>query len=164
VPFIVRWPKHVPAGRIDEESVLTAVDFLPTVCRLAGARLPADYRGDGEDVSDLLRGESRLRRRPLFWEWRFRVHGDPIHHSPILSIRDGDWKLLMNPDGSRVELYDIPRDRMELSNLADRHPAVVERLSDLLAEWQETLPDGPVDPGAGQVHYGWPKASAEARR
>ena len=156
VPFIVRWPNHVPAGRIDEESVLTAVDFLPTLCRLAGVDLPSDYHGDGEDVSDMLRGEPRPRRQPLLWEWRFRVHGDPVHHSPILSIRDGDWKLLMNPDQSRVELYDVPRDRMELKNLADRHPEIVDRLAARVLEWQATLPQGPVDPAAGQVHYGWP--------
>jgi hypothetical protein len=40
----------------------------------------------------------------------------------------------------------------------------VERLSDRLVEWQMTLPDGPVDPSAGQVHYGWPEASTGARR
>jgi len=35
----------------------------------------------------------------------------------------------MNPDRSRVELYDIPNDASELNNVADRHPEVVEKLS-----------------------------------
>jgi hypothetical protein len=39
-----------------------------------------------------------LRAKPLFWEWRFRVRGEPFHRSPQPAIRDGNWKLLMNPD------------------------------------------------------------------
>ena len=67
----------------------------------------------------------------------------------MLAIRDGDWKLLMNPDRSRVELYDIPRDPTQLANVADKHPEIVERLSAKLLAWQETLPKGHRS-GAGQ--------------
>ncbi len=156
VPLIVRWPGKVPAGRIDDDSVVTAVDFLPTLCRLAGVELPPDYIGDGEDTSDILTGQSRARSRTILWEWRFRVHGYPVHHSPILSIREGNWKLLLNPDGSRVELYDITQDRLELNNLAGQQPDVVKRMSALAATWQATLPKGPTDPTAGKVNTTWP--------
>jgi N-acetylgalactosamine-6-sulfatase len=157
VPFIVRWPGHVPAGRIDETSIVTAVDFLPTLCHIAGVALPENYASDGENVADMLRGESRPRTTPLRWEWRFRVAGYPYHHSPILAVRDGDWKLLLNPDGSRVELYNVPADPMELSNLADQHPDLVERLSQMAIDWQAELPPGPIDDRAGQINYGWPR-------
>ena len=156
VPFIVRWPGHVPAGKIDEDSVVSGVDFLPTLCELTGSRLPAGYRGDGEDTSDILKGTSRPRQAPLMWEWRFRIAGYPIHHSPMLSIRDGRWKLLLNPDRSRVELFDIPHDRMELNNVAAQHPEVVERLAKAALAWQATLPPGPIEPTAGKIIYGWP--------
>jgi arylsulfatase A-like enzyme len=75
----------------------------------------------------------------------------------MLAIREGNWKLLMNPDRSRVELYDIPRDPMEMTNLADRQPAVVKRLSEKVLAWQKSLPPGPFDPGAGKNDYPWPK-------
>ncbi|MGH7127282.1 MAG: sulfatase family protein, partial [Planctomycetaceae bacterium] len=157
VPLIVRWPGEVPAGRIDEESVVTAVDVLPTLGRLAGIELPNGHQGDGEDISDILRGQSRPRSTPICWEWRFRIAGDPVHHSPMLAIREGDWKLLMNPDRSRIELYNVPNDRMELKNLAHERPEVVERLSRQVLDWQKTLPEGPIDDQAGQIHYGWPR-------
>ena len=32
IPFIVRWPGHVPAGRVDEQSVISGADWLPTLC------------------------------------------------------------------------------------------------------------------------------------
>jgi arylsulfatase A-like enzyme len=162
VPFLVRWPAKIPAGRIDDMSVLAGVDLLPTLCRLAGLPLPAGPIIDGEDVSDILLGQPRVRRTPLFWEWRFNIAGHVSARSPQIAIRDGAWKLLLNPDRSRVELYDIPRDPMQVDNLADRHPDVVARLADRALAWQRQLPAGPADPNAGQVAYPWPGSSAKA--
>ena len=156
MPFIVRWPGHVPAGRIETEAVLTAVDVLPTLCALAGVPVPAQHNLDGEDVSDILLGKSRSRTRPIFWQWRFRVFGYTIHQSPMLAVRDGKWKLLMNPDRSRMELYDIPADPSEVDNRASEHPEVVDRLAKQLMAWQDTLPEGPVEAAAGKRDYAWP--------
>jgi len=136
---IVRWPGHVPAGRRDEESVITAVDFLPTVCRLAGADVPA-IQPDGEDVSDILLGKPRPRRKPIFWEWRGGVAGDPAYRPPPLAIREGKWKLLVGPDGSSRELYDIPNDPAEKTNLASKHPDVARRLAEKVLAWKKALP------------------------
>lgn len=163
-PFIVRWPGHVPAGRIDNESVIAGVDFLPTVCKLAGVQPPADHAIDGEDVSDVLLGQSRPRKTPLMWEWRFHVFGEPFHRSPILAIREGDWKLLMNPDRSRVELYDIPRDPAQMTNLAEKNKDVVEQLAAKVLAWQKTLPEGPIESTAGKDDYPWPGQPRAQRR
>ncbi len=35
VPFVVRWPGVVPAGKVDRSSVLTAVDLIPTFLEAA---------------------------------------------------------------------------------------------------------------------------------
>lgn len=158
VPFIVRWPAGTPAGKVDDTSVIAGLDFLPTMCKLTGVDLPEGLNLDGEDMSDALRGNPRERTTPLMWEWRFRVHGHVINQSPMLAIREGKWKLLMNPDRSRVELYDIPSDPSELSNLADRYPEVVKRLSERVLAWQATLPEGPVEEVAGSNAYPWPRS------
>ncbi len=155
-PFIVRWPKHVAAGRVDNDSVVAGVDLLPTLCKLAGIQVSSEHALDGEDMSDVLLGQSRPRQTPLMWEWRFHIFGEPFHRSPILAIREGDWKLLMNPDRSRIELYDIPHDPTQLNNLADRRPELVETLAAKVLTWQKTLPEGPLDPTAGKCDYPWP--------
>ena len=98
------------------------------------------------------------------WQWRFNIAGEPFHHSPQLAIREGDWKLLMNPDRSRIELYDLPRDLTQLNNIADKHPEVIERLSKQLLVWQKELPPGPTDPGAGQMKYPLPGKQQLNRR
>ena len=166
VPFIVSWPGHVPAGRVENDAILAGVDLLPTVCRLTGVELPAGHALDGEDVSDVLLGATRGRTAPLYWEWRFSITGEPFHRSPMLAMREGKWKLLMNPDRSRVELFDIPADPTELLNVAKDHPDVVQRMSEKLLDWKATLPPGPVDDDAGKNDYPWPvppAAAADAR-
>ncbi len=157
MPFIVRWPGHVPAGRVDDTSIVAGVDWLPTVCSLAGVKLPGNLKPDGEDMSAALLGKPKQRTRALMWEWRFRVFGDMAHKCPMLAIREGKWKLLMNPDRSRIELYDIPKDPTELDNVADQHPDIVRKLSERLLKWQKTLPAGPIDKEAGSNAYPWPK-------
>jgi arylsulfatase A-like enzyme len=158
VPFIVRWPGHTPAGRVDDTTVLAGVDWLLTVCGLTDVKLPGNLEPDGEDMSQAIKGEPKRRTKPLMWEWRFRIFGDMVHRSPMLAIRDGNWKLLMNPDGKRIELYDIPADPTELDNVAVQHPDVVRRLSAKLLHWQGTLPVSPVDASAGSNAYPWPKS------
>ena len=93
----------------------------------------------------------------MMWEWRFRIAGHVINRSPILAIREGRWKLLLNPDRTRVELFDVPADPMELDNLAEANPETVERLADRVTAWQTELPDGPLDSDAGSNAYPWPE-------
>jgi len=157
MPFIVRWPGRVPAGRVDETSIVAAVDWLPSLCSLAGVRIRPELHCDGQDMSAAMLGKAVERQKPLMWEWRFRVFGEWVHRSPVLAIREGRWKLLMNPDRSRIELYDIPSDPTELDNLAERYPEIVERMARKVLDWQKTLPKGPVDPIAGSNAYPWPK-------
>jgi N-acetylgalactosamine-6-sulfatase len=153
----VRWKGKTPANRVDKETVIGGVDWLPTVARLAAVEAPSQIQG--EDLSAALTGTAAKRSRPLMWENRFPVYGHVLDKSPMLAIRDGRWKLLLNPDRSRVELYDIPSDPSEMNNLASAQPQVVERLSKQALAWQKTLPAGPVDPGAGRSDYPWPGGS-----
>ncbi len=155
-PFLVRWPGHVPAGKVNRSSVVSGVDFVPTLAALVGVRLPENYQGDGENMLDVLLGADRPRRRPLYWEWRFRIFGYHFHRSPMLAMRDGKWKLLMNPDRSRVELYDLEQDPGEVDNRAAEHPKLVEAMARKLLAWQKSLPPGPVQREAGSNAYPWP--------
>ncbi|MCS7238672.1 MAG: sulfatase-like hydrolase/transferase [Thermoguttaceae bacterium] len=158
VPFIVRWPAGAPAGIVDTSTVIGGVDFLPTVCELAGVPIPEEMKATlrGESMAEAFRGKPQERQKPLFWEWRFRVFNHPWNRCPILAIREGPWKLLMNPDGSRMELYNILEDPGEQNNLAPYRPELVEKLSQQLLDWQRTLPAGPVEPAAGRNDYPWP--------
>ncbi len=142
---IVRWPGKVPAGRVDETSVVSAVDFLPTVAKLSGVQVPDDLEPDGEDLSTLWLGSvSRSRTTPLHWEWMFPVQGpDDGYMPPMLAIRDGAWKLFLDHRGGKAELYNIPEDPGEEHDLATANPEVVKTLSEKALTWVKTLPPSP---------------------
>ena len=139
---LVRWPGHVAAGRVDETSVLGGVDLLPTICKLTGVTVPDSVQPDGEDVSDIWLGQPRARRKPLHWEWLFRVWGEE-YLPPMLAIRDGAWKLFVNHDGQSAELYNIPKDIAERNNVASAHPDIVKDLTAKALAWQKSLPPSP---------------------
>jgi arylsulfatase A-like enzyme len=132
VPLIVRWPGQVPAGRVDEQSVLNICDLIPTFCKLTGADMPAGYESDGEDITEALRGGSFERSKPQFWHYPTA--------SPSLAVRIGDWKLLTNPDGQLAELYNLADDISESTNLAESRSDMVESLKDPLLKWYDELP------------------------
>ena len=156
-PFIVRRKGSVPAGRVDDQSIISGVDFLPTFCSLAGVNLPKGVHFDGEDVSDAFRGRTHDREKPLFWQWRYGQPRQTLNKSPMLAVRDGRWKLLANPDKSRIELYDVVADPSETDNKADVKPEIVRKLFAELMKFNNSLPEGVIDKRAGNNDYNWPK-------
>lgn len=141
VPFLVRWPGHAPAGLKNDTTVFTAVDLLPTLCAVAGVALPADYRGDGENLLAALEGKLVKRMRPIHWQWKGSAGGPDLW--PRLAVRDGDWKLLLDPDANRAELYRLSDDRGERKDVAAEHKDVVARLSAMAIAWRDSLPQQP---------------------
>ncbi|CAG5067604.1 N-acetylgalactosamine-6-O-sulfatase [Dyadobacter sp. CECT 9623] len=144
MPFIVTWPGHITAGQTDERSELHATDLLPTLTKLAGISLPATYKSDGLDRSAVLLGKSSLRKKEMYWEYGRNTiayaYPKPPHKSPQLAIRSGEWKLLMNNDGSNAELYNILKDPAETQNLAADQVRKKEELSQKLLTWWKSLP------------------------
>ncbi|MDP1797385.1 MAG: sulfatase-like hydrolase/transferase [Planctomycetaceae bacterium] len=145
VPFMVWWPGTAPSGVVNETTVVASVDILPTLASLCGAKLPAESVPDGEDMTAAWKGQSPVRKRPLFWEYgrndkSFAYPKDAHHRSPNVAVREGQWKLLINADGTGTELYDVIRDRNEEHNLAQQQPEVVQRLSAMALEWRKSLP------------------------
>ena len=146
VPFIVRWPGRIAAGRVDTNSLISAVDLLPTFCEAAGVKLPASYEPDG--VSQLAALEGRVyarREKPLFWKFDspWPPPKDAPYHWAAYVVENQNWKLLVNRDGSHCELYDIEADPYEGNDVAKSKPEVVSQLSQELKEWKATLPAGP---------------------
>lgn len=141
VPFVARWPGVVPKGRIDRTSVLTAVDLFPTFLELAGLSPPADLQLDGESIVAALKGRRFKRTRPIHWEWR-GGHRPPFLW-PHLGVRAGQWKLLVNQELNRTELYDIESDWAETTNVAQVNPDVVKALTQKALTWKRSLPTEP---------------------
>ena len=149
VPFIARWPGRIAAGAVNDTSLISAVDLLPTFCDVAGVKLPSGYLSDGLSQLSALTGDASqltaTRSKPLFWKmksaWPIRRHQP--YHWVSYAIVDDHWKLMTNRDSSYTELYDIAIDPLEKTDLAQRQPDTVARLLARIEDWKNTLPAEP---------------------
>lgn len=157
VPFVLRWKGHTSAGQVDDKTVLSATDLLPTLAGLAGCTVPDEL--DGEDMSAAFTGGAQCRTKDLFWEWRYDGVGQRFNHSPGLAVMRGDWKLLFNPDRTHIELYDTRSlDDCELHSQHEKHPELVEELMAAGLAWQQSLPQDNVPGCSDGSPYVWPQS------
>lgn len=146
VPFIARWPGKIAPGKVNKQSMISAVDLLPTLCEVAGIALPDKMPLDGVNQLPQLTGKTVTgRTRPLYWKMQGRGKpGKPgSFHWVNYCIVDRNWKLLTDEDGSYVELYDIVADPLEKSDLSSEHSGVVSELRQKIDSWKNSLPKKP---------------------
>lgn len=132
-PLIVSWPAAlVPRHRGGiEQCPSHLIDLAPTILELAGVSYPASYKGKrlvplpGRSLAPLLGGRPLVRGEPLFWE-----------HEGNRAVRAGRWKAVRRL-GHDWELYDLDRDRTEITDLAAREPARIRALANAWDRWAE---------------------------
>ena len=147
MPFIVRWPGRIPANQLNSQTLLHAVDIMPTLCALTGTVVPTNFPTDGQDMSSVILGGPHIERtKPLFWEFG---KNNSNRKSPHIAVRDGDWKLLVNANGSNTELYNMKTDWLEVNNVAASNPAVVNVLKPMAISWFNTAFRQYADLGTG---------------
>lgn len=136
LPFIAVWPGKIAIDRVNTQSVMSVVDFVPTVAKLTSTKIPADYISDGVDASDVLLGKKQKVNKDLYWYYNNNpLPGKKENISPTLAIRSGKWKLLMEPDGRKKQLYNLETDHKETTNIADKEIAITTELTSKLNSW-----------------------------
>ncbi len=130
VPLIVRWPGHVPAGRVTDAPV-NNIDWIPTLLELVGTPVPPGL--DGMSFANGLTGGT-FPERPLFWHF---PHYTNQGGRPGGAVRDGDWMLVEFYDEDKTELYNLAVDAGQGRDLAGREPGRVARLKAALEDWRQ---------------------------
>ncbi len=143
--LIVWGPGLVTAepGTVNTVSTLSAIDLVPSLLEIASigrSNHPTEF--DGENLAETLLGKStNSRRQPLFFRRppdRDSFYG--IEDCPDLAVRDGNWKLLCEYDGSQRLLFDLEADRGESKNLAEENPEIADRLAKQVVSWHQSMP------------------------
>lgn len=144
MPFIISWPAQIKAGTTDTSSMVTGIDLLPSLLGLSGLTVPENYKGDGIDRSSVFKGKSSVRKADMYWEYGRNelayAYPKGSDRSPNLAIRSGKWKLLVNSDGSHLQLYQILKDPNEMNNVATQFPGIAKDLQTKLLLWRKQLP------------------------
>lgn len=144
-PFLIRMPGTVPAGIVNTSTAVSTLDLLPTYCALAGLSIP-DAPLAGENMLDVFKGSTRARTRPLFWE--YGTVSNIATESPKLAVREGNYKLLRNPDGSNRQFFDLATDRQETTNLINSpaFQSTITSMEEKLTRWNDEVVLGNVGP------------------
>jgi arylsulfatase A-like enzyme len=136
VPTIAWWPGRI-AAKSTCDTVAGTIDLLPTCVTVAGGTVPAKPVIDGRDLSPILFGQSKDSPR----EAHYYFSGYNLQ-----AVRQGPWKLALAPQPephlgaeapkdsqTNPRLYHLDNDIGESTNVADRHPEVVAKLTKLAA-------------------------------
>lgn len=152
-PFVVKYPRKIPAGTLVNTPVM-GIDIMPTVAALTGGKLP-QYPIDGKSVMQVLSGERQESPQEAYFFY-YRVN-------ELFGVRYGDWKMYFphryrtmagQPQGAdglpgqyafidiqEIELYHLPTDEAERTNVAQFHPEVVSKIQSLAADMRLRLGD-----------------------
>jgi len=134
VPFLARWPGHIPAGRV-ATSPGALWDLWPTLAAALGG--PAPEKIDGISLLPILTGRGTTTPHPpLYWEYHSQGGRQ--------AVRDGRWKAVRldvtaAPAGP-IQLYDLAVDPGEQHDVAEAHPRETARLAQLLGRLRTRSP------------------------
>ncbi|MEW5978593.1 MAG: sulfatase [Acidobacteriota bacterium] len=147
VPFVARWPGHIPSGLV-QNGMATAMDLFPTLVHLAGGKTPDDREIDGRDILSLLEGDTESPHAAFFY----------YSGKTICAVRSGNWKLhLARRQFGRLgmgnvepcsppELYDLSADPGEQRNLVSEHPEIVAWLTARVEAFSQEVRPGKLLP------------------
>lgn len=159
VPFVARWPGHIPAG-LRSDAIVSSVDLMPTILSLCGAEIPDSVQG--VDQSHHLLGADGPRSDSVY----LQILGPGWPHR-------GEWVGFWR--GLRTErwvyarwykneygplLFDRDNDPYELNNLAgspdyiDCQNELEARLSRWIDETSDPFDTGIRDPETGILELG----------
>jgi arylsulfatase A-like enzyme len=134
VPFLARWPGHIPSGRTSGQLV-AHVDALATFAALTGRNLPPGAGPDSVNVLPAWLGEPGAQGRD-------ELVLQNNNQAP-LALREGDWMLIEmgrvgQTGGARKqkrtelpghELYNLRSDPRQTNNLAAQEPERVKAMA-----------------------------------
>jgi len=134
VPFIAHWPAR-GWNKLHASHVLShAVDIVPTILNLVGAKTPSDLKFDGQSIRDLLDPAENTDS----WPDRFLVTDSQRVRDPIkwkqTAVMSQRWRLI-----NGKELYDMQTDPGQQKNVADRYPDQFKKMSDFYDRWWDEL-------------------------
>ena len=144
-PFIVHWPKGIPAKNELRSTTAHVIDIAPTVLELAGAKTAPAPEGPpfaGRSLVSIFSGDEGVLHEALWF-----------YHEGNRALRQGDWKIVHTVGVCRYPgkswlteedarpgdwaLYDLSADRAEQHNLSAKHPDRVRSMASLWERWKD---------------------------
>ena len=129
VPYVAKWPGHIPAG-LEYQPPVSNIDILPTLVAAAGGTLPTDRVIDGVNLLPFLKANpAKQAERPLFWR-----------DGPYRTLQEHGWKLIVSQRPKKDWLFNLNEDPTEKINLAARQPEKLAQMNAVLQAHHAQMP------------------------
>jgi arylsulfatase A-like enzyme len=154
VPFLIRWPGKIAAGRVSNE-IVHGVDLFATFAKFAGANVPSDRPMDSVDQSDFFLSKSEKSAREGFPIWGGNI---------LLAVKWRNWKLhfyrqdtMFDPPVKLgipfiINLYTDPREEKPTADTW-----VITPMLKIVGAFQDSVKDNPLIPMGTPDPYAPPK-------
>jgi arylsulfatase A-like enzyme len=125
VPMIASWPGKIKPGS-ETELISSFYDVLPTLCEVAGIKIPENT--DGISFLPTLLGKKNQKKHEfLFWDFP--------EYNGQQAVRMGPWKglrLNMQKGNTEIQLFNLDEDSREQHDVAAQHPDIVNKIRDIM--------------------------------
>lgn len=132
VPLVITTPET--SARIDNQSLVSGLDIMPTLLDYAGIPAPASLRG--KSLRPLVEGKAE--------PWREFVVSEVNEQVEARMVRTARFKYIIYADGDHSEqFFDMEKDPLELKNLI-QNPTLADEISrhrKLLEQWRSETND-----------------------
>ena len=133
VPTLAMMKGLIPEG-IESKEIISQLDWMPTFASLSRSQIPKEVIIDGDDITEILRGNSfDYERDYLFFDYE-----------KLEAYRRGDWKVKLPYEGwpgswykSPIDshdtlLFNLRKDPGEKNNIFDSNREMAKSLIDLM--------------------------------
>jgi arylsulfatase A-like enzyme len=127
VPTLIKWPGHIPPGRVSDQVGIT-MDLSASILAAAGATVPSNF--DGINLLPMLEGRAPAVERTLYWR-------TDVGNRSMRAIRSGDWKLVV--DGNHLFVFNLRQDVGERKDLTSQRADIANRLRPMIAQWEQEM-------------------------
>jgi arylsulfatase A-like enzyme len=131
--LLMRLPGY--AQRQDVDDIVRTVDIFPTIFDMLG--LPAPAGVDGTSLLPILRGQGN--GIPAYAESDYRLF---VH---LRAIRQANYKLVLDLEDGKKELYDLAKDPAEKNDVSSAEPRTAYELEQSLRTWMDKTRTNPQD-------------------
>lgn len=140
IPFMVRWPGNIEANSINDK-LICQTNLMATCAEIVGLDLAETAGVDSYSILPMLKNKKAKTNYNLV-----------VHHSinGKFSIRNKKWKLELTPGSGgwsgptdvkaikdnlpKMQLYNMKKDEEETTNVYDKHPRIVRKMTSKLIQ------------------------------
>lgn len=127
VPALAFWPNHIKPNTVINVP-MSVLDYLPTISKMTGAKMPQNIPFDGQDVMPILTKKENKHNKSI-----------PFRYGKYACLVKGTYKMIINSLTNKKDdkLYDLSKDKTESDNIINNHSDLAQEMRNEIIRFLE---------------------------